>query len=108
MRSGIANKGKASITSLRSETSRPATHSRPDTSAPDRLRLSTALNLPASLFSIPRVMVTEVVNGPKHDDCSQVIVVPPFVYIGLTPWRERIGVPNVSRIVFLTTKDLQG
>ena len=42
-------------------------------------------------------MVTAVMNGPKHDDCSQVITVPPFVYIGLIAWRERIGVANVRK-----------
>ena len=41
-------------------------------------------------------------NDPKHDDCSQVIMVTPFVYIGDTAWRERMGVENLKRIVFLT------
>ena len=53
-------------------------------------------------------MVTEVMNGPKHDDCPQVIIVHPYVYIRLTAWQERIGVANVRRIEFLTIWDLQG
>ena len=53
-------------------------------------------------------MVTEITNGAKHADCCQVVFVPLFVYIGLTAWRERIGVTNVRRIVFLTTRDLEG
>ena len=53
-------------------------------------------------------MVTEVMNGPKQDDSSQVIIVPLFVYVVLTAWRERIGVANVRRMVFLTTRALQG
>ena len=53
-------------------------------------------------------MVAEVMNGPKHEDCSQLIIVPPFVYIGLKAWRDLIGFANVRSIVFLTTRDLRG
>ena len=109
MRTGRASKGKSSITSLRSDTSLRQTHV--DTSAPERLRLAPRFQFAyptASFFWIPRVMVTEVMNDHKHDDCSQVIVVPPFVYIRLAARRERIGVANVRMTVFLTTKDSQG
>ena len=51
-------------------------------------------NSTAYLFQIPRVMAMEVMNGPKHDDCSQVIIVSPFVYTGPKVWRELIGVAN--------------